>query len=350
VEFGKLLIHQVYKYRNPSYLCLSTDRTLLFAVGENDAGTVASFQISRTLKGENELHFINEVSTNGAHPCHIDYINHFDDPSRGILGVANYSSGNFSIIEVSKISGILSTANVIWPTGPSPNPYNSNEGHAHYILFTINDGDINNASSQSFIVCDLGYDAVFTYNLIDGEKHYLSLAPCEVSPVPFADGAGPRHLAFSPIHDTAYVMCELNSTVCALSVVSGTRSLASIESPDTLAKFNALPPGNENKPAGADICVSRDGKWVFCSIRGSYNIITTFGADGPSGKELTVVCHTPSGGETPRNICLDPTGDFLLVANQDSSNVVVFKILHDTGHLLFKSSSVIPSPVCIKFM
>ena len=41
----------------------------------------------------------------------------------------------------------------------------------------------------------------------------------------------------------------------------------------------------------------------------------------------------PSGGKKPRNFEIDPGGSYLIAANQNSNNVVVFKIDQQTGHL-----------------
>ena len=53
----------------------------------------------------------------------------------------------------------------------------------------------------------------------------------------------------------------------------------------------------------------------------------------------------------PRNFTLDPTGAFLLVANQRTDNVVVFSIDRATGRLKPAGHvEEIPSPVCLKFL
>ena len=41
----------------------------------------------------------------------------------------------------------------------------------------------------------------------------------------------------------------------------------------------------------------------------------------------------PSLGKSPRNITIDPTGEYLFAANQSSDNVVIFKLDAKTGHL-----------------
>jgi 6-phosphogluconolactonase len=58
-----------------------------------------------------------------------------------------------------------------------------------------------------------------------------------------------------------------------------------------------------------------------------------------------------TGGKTPRNFRLDPTGKWLLAANQDSGNVVVFGIDKTSGKLSATGAEVkVPFPVCVKFL
>ncbi|HWL08310.1 MAG TPA: beta-propeller fold lactonase family protein, partial [Planctomicrobium sp.] len=56
-------------------------------------------------------------------------------------------------------------------------------------------------------------------------------------------------------------------------------------------------------------------------------------------------------GKIPRNFVIDPSGQFLLAANQDSSNIVLFKINEETGALTATGEIVnIPVPVCVRLV
>jgi 6-phosphogluconolactonase len=61
--------------------------------------------------------------------------------------------------------------------------------------------------------------------------------------------------------------------------------------------------------------------------------------------------RTPSGGKTPRNFAIDPTGAFLFAAHQDSDNVVVFRIDAKTGKLT-PTNDVLDAfaAVCVTFV
>ena len=46
---------------------------------------------------------------------------------------------------------------------------------------------------------------------------------------------------------------------------------------------------------------------------------------------LTFTARVSSGGQHPRNFTIDPTSRFLLAANRDTDNVVIFRIDQQTG-------------------
>ena len=76
-------------------------------------------------------------------------------------------------------------------------------------------------------------------------------------------------------------------------------------------------------------------------------MIYTIQKDGTlkySGRQSTL-------GKAPRNFAIDPTGTFLLVANQNSDEIVVFKRNKKTGSLQFTGKKIsVGMPVCLKFV
>jgi 6-phosphogluconolactonase len=87
---------------------------------------------------------------------------------------------------------------------------------------------------------------------------------------------------------------------------------------------------------------------LYGSNRG-HDSIAMFSVDEETGR-LSLIGHEPTQGRTPRNFAIDPTGAFLLVANQDSNSIVVFRIDAATGRLDATGHSIeVPAPVCIRF-
>jgi 6-phosphogluconolactonase len=53
----------------------------------------------------------------------------------------------------------------------------------------------------------------------------------------------------------------------------------------------------------------------------------------------------------PRNFAIDPTGNYLLAANQVSNNVVIFRISDNTGKLTKTGKQItVETPVCLQFV
>ena len=97
----------------------------------------------------------------------------------------------------------------------------------------------------------------------------------------------------------------------------------------------------------ADIHFGKNDEYLYGSNRGE-NTIVTFKA-GPDGK-LTLAGHTSCGGEWPRNFVIDPSGKYLLVGNQNSGNIALFRIDKKTGLPVEPSKDYkIAAPVCLKF-
>jgi 6-phosphogluconolactonase len=113
--------------------------------------------------------------------------------------------------------------------------------------------------------------------------------------------------------------------------------------------ITVLRDGFKGQTAGAAIHISPDGKFLYASNRLETNEITVFAINQETG-ELTLVEHVPSNGKNPRDFAIDPTGNFLLVANQNSDNIFVYRINKETGKLSITSSNIqIGNPVCLKF-
>lgn len=67
--------------------------------------------------------------------------------------------------------------------------------------------------------------------------------------------------------------------------------------------------------------------------------------------KLSYVAHQSTLGKTPRNFNFDPTANYLLVANQQSDEIVIFKRDKETGLLTDSGKRVeVPTPVCIKWI
>ncbi len=131
---------------------------------------------------------------------------------------------------------------------------------------------------------------------------------------------------------------ELNSTVTVFASDNG--RLTEVQT------ISALPANFSGVSYCADIHLSPDGSLVYASNRG-HNSIVVFRreADG----KLVQLAHVPTEGNWPRNFALVPGGEFMLVANQRSHNITIFRL--EKGIPVFTGKELkTPAPVCIEFL
>jgi len=263
------------------------------------------------------LRRINNEKTLGAHPCHIGIA-----ADGKFLAVSNYTGGSVAIFKLGKNGELI------------PNPQfidhkvldSASTSHAHSAKFTENE----------LFVADLGLDAVLRYTLKNE-----NWVPYQQPPLEMAPKAGPRHFTFGQEGKFLYVINELNSTITVLERKAD-YSFNELETLSTLA------PDFQGESFCADIHLSKDGKFLYGSNRGE-NTIVIFEVDQTTGK-LGLVGRESVNGDWPRNFGIDPSGNFLLVANQRSNNISVYKRNAGDGTLSFLHEVQMPSPVCLEFL
>jgi 6-phosphogluconolactonase len=123
------------------------------------------------------------------------------------------------------------------------------------------------------------------------------------------------------------------------------------ESTGTLTEIQSvstLPSDFQGSNTCAEILVHPSGKYVYASNRGHDSIAAfSVASDG----KLTSLGATSTEGKTPRNFRIDPSGAWLIAANQDDGNLVVFRIDKATGKLNATGEQAkVPFPVCVKFV
>ncbi|MDT7687799.1 MAG: 6-phosphogluconolactonase [Acidobacteriota bacterium] len=314
---------------NPSYLTLDRRRRFLYAVNEVEefegarSGAVSAFAIDQATGG---LRFLNQRASKGGATCYVTA----DNAGRFIL-VANYVGGNVAVLPVLKDGSLGDAVDVKQDSGSGPNRERQEGPHAHSVVL--------DRAGRFAYSCDLGTDRVMTYRF---DARTGRLTPNAEQPfVALKPGAGPRHIIFHPVGRFVYVMNELDSTVTAFTRDGAKGTLRESETVST------LPANFAGANTGADLHVTPDGRFLFCSNRG-HDSIASFRVDASTGG-LRPLGHTHTGGKTPRNFAVDPTGRFLLVANQKSDNVVTFRLDPATGSLEpTGQTAAIPSPVCLK--
>jgi 6-phosphogluconolactonase (cycloisomerase 2 family) len=138
------------------------------------------------------------------------------------------------------------------------------------------------------------------------------------------------------------VLNELDSTVTTYRWDGTAGTLTPLQ------VLTTLPPDFFGASTTAEIAVTADGRFVYCSNRG-HDSVAIFSADPQSGT-LASVGWEPTQGKSPRFIAVDPTGRFLLAANEQGDTVVPFRLDAATGRLTPNGAPIrIGSPVTIAF-
>ena len=313
---------------DPSFLAIAPSGKSLYTVCADfeamATGVIRAYSIdSRT----GELTFLNEQSSEGTGPCHVEV----DQTSRYVL-LANYGSGSVASYPIQEDGSLGEAAGFSQHEGSSIDPERQGGPHGHSI-------NIDPTNTFAF-AADLGIDKVLAYRLNHGDG---SLAPAESPYVRTPPGGGPRHFAFHPNGKYAYLLNEMGSSITAMHYDGLRGMLNEIETVTT------LPDDFDGVNHCADIHVSPSGEFVYGSNRG-HDSIAVFSIDQDTGG-LSFVGHVSSGGETPRNFAIDPSGTYMLVSNQDTGNILAFRINNETGMPEPTGHEVeVPAPVCIKLL
>ncbi len=300
---------------SPSFLAFHPNQKFLYAVNESDA-KVSAFSIDAK---SGNLTFLNSQPSQGGAPCHLVV-----DPTGKNVLAANYSGGSCICFPVGADGTLGPASSFQQHVGQRKN------GHSIHV----------DKANKFALCCDLGLDQVIIY-AFDAKKGTLSPHGAFNTP----KGAGPRHFAWHPDGKTAYVNGESDMTVIACEYNAEKGVLTQKQVLSTLPKDVVKKGGST-----AETVVHPTGKFVYVSNRDPYNSIAIFSLD-PQTRELKAVGHQSTGVKTPRNFAIEPTGKYMLVANQSGGNVIVFRINPATGELTPTESSVsVATPVCVRFM
>ncbi|MGQ9575358.1 MAG: lactonase family protein [Thermoguttaceae bacterium] len=315
---------------NPSFLAIHPTRRFLYAVGElerfggRNQGAVSAFSIDAAT---GKLTLLNQQSSRGAGPCHLTV----DRTGRWVL-VANYGGGSVACLPIREDGRLGEATAFVQHQGSSVNPKRQQGPHAHCVNL--------DPANRFALVADLGLDKVLIYRF-DASKGQLT--PHDPAFASVRAGAGPRHFAFHPSGQYAYVINELQSTVTAFAYDAQRGSLQQLQSVST------LPPQFQGANTTAELQVHPSGRFLYGSNRG-HDSIAAFAIEPATGI-LRFVAWEPTQGKTPRNFGIDPTGTYLLAANQDTDSIVVFRIDPESGKLRPAGHSAkVPTPVCVQIV
>jgi len=308
---------------NSSFLTLSPNKKFLYACTDtklDSDGTVSSFKIDST---SGQLTFLNKQTTGGRNPVHLTV-----DKTNTYVISANYTDAGISIFKCNPNGSINPLTQLIEFSGSSVNQARQKAAHIH---------SCNLSPDNTYLFApDLGSDLIRTFLFKKG-----SLTAIDSLTLSTEKGSGPRHLTFHPNQLLAYCVQELNGTITAYSYANG-----QLKPIDSYASYQT----QQDEYSSADIHISPDGKFLYASNRHDENTISIFSINQINGK-LTLKDHQSTFGAIPRSFVIDPSGRYLIVANQRTNQLIVFKRNVESGLLLKTDIEInVNSPASLKMV
>jgi len=311
---------------NPSFLTVTEDGSRLYAVTETrtpNAGSVSAFSFEKT---SGELTFLNKRPSGGENPAFVT-----TDKNKHWAMVANYSTGTLAVFPLFADGKLQPYSQWMQHKGKLDST-GKEISRLHSVYFS--------PDQQFVVVPDPGADKIFVYPFSEKQKEKPLLPHPSI--ISTRTGSFVRHFAFHPKGTLAYSIQEKDGTVAAYRYKKGRLDLLQII------------PAHDSTFKGpyqsSDIHISPDGRFLYAANRGTENDIAIFSINATTGK-LTRVANQSTLGETPRNFAIVPSGKFLIVANQRTGTVVVFKRDAQTGLLTETANRIhIPEPACLKML
>jgi 6-phosphogluconolactonase len=313
---------------NPTFLALAPNGRTVLVANELDTyegksgGAVSTYTLDRA---SSRLTKISEVASLGGGTCHVA----FDHTGRSAFA-ANYGGGSAASFSVDADGRLNPAVSFFQYSGQGPDKSRQMGPHAHRVTVS--------PDNRFLLVNDLGLDEIHIYRL---DAASAKLTPNDPPAWRSAPGAGPRALQFHPNGRFAYCVTEMTSSVVVLRWDARRGVL------ETVQEVVMRPPEFQGTTGGSDIVIDREARFAYAADRFD-DIIATF-AISPQDGRLTLLNRTSCGGKVPRHLALDPSGRWLLVANQVSDNIAVLARDRRTGQLAEGTSFPLSKPQCLVF-
>jgi 6-phosphogluconolactonase len=308
--------------RNPSWLVADRARSLLYAINETTdfEGAVGGGITSYSIGAGGDLTELVTRPSYGAEPCHGELL----EDGR-FVAIANYRTGQVAVYGADGAGGLTAVPSglVVQHGATHANARRQEQPHAHAIVV--------DPVTFEVLVPDLGQDAVIRYRLVGG-------ALAEVGRIALLPGEGPRHIVFHPDGAHLFVVNELANTVATFRRIGDGPFLR-------ISSTSTLPLDFDGHNQTAALRLDTTGQFLYATNRG-HDSISVLRFDGQG---LELIQNVPAEGLEPRELVLDPEEAFVLLANQDSNEIVVRPRAVDGTLGAITGRYAFATPVCIVF-
>jgi 6-phosphogluconolactonase len=302
---------------SPTYMAFRPDKKFAYALNEGSPGRIMSYSINQTT---GDLTMINMALSGGNGPAHLSV----HKSGKWVLS-SNYGSGHVATLAIMDSGAVADPVmdNILQPVMQ----------HAHQIINDVSGKFVFVPSPEPMNGSTMGKIMQLVIDVNTGK-----LTMNDPPSAPTAPDARPRHVAFHPNEKWAYHVNETGATVVAWNYDAATGKLSN---PDTQP---ATPAGYMGPAAnGAHLVVHPTGKYLYVAVR-VLNAIVMYTIDQNTGRLSNPVFEMGGGMiKTPRDFNVDPSGRYLIVANQDGGTVMVFRINAADGKL-----TQVGDPIAVK--
>jgi 6-phosphogluconolactonase len=311
--------------RNPTWLAVNPAKDRLYAVSEIDnfqgarSGAVVSYAID---PASLQLKRLGAVSSGGTTPAHLSI-----HPSGKFVFVGNYGGGNVAVFPVGPDGALGDPSDVRPSVGPRHHVRAANDAPGQFAVSDHDGPHIHmvaaDPSGQFVIANDAGLDLTLVWRFDAAAGRLL---PAEVPAIPAPPGSGPRHFVFHPNGRVFYNLYEHNANVAVYDYDAARGGLKLKQT------VSSLPPKFQGSNLSSEIVMTADGKFLYAANR-LHNAIASFAAaeDG----QLRAISESWVHADSPRSLCIEPSGSFLYACNQRGDSITSFHLNAATGALTF---------------
>lgn len=273
------------------------------------------------------------------------------DDTVKVIAASLDGQGTMTKINESPIAGAVGATHLaVHPSGRWVLAAHTNSGQAS-VLPIDSSGAVgapveltDNGPKSHYIMADQAGKYVFVPSL---EGHYVGQFSIDSetgrltpnTPPRSAEVMNARHMDFHPSQAYAYVVGAAASIITSFKYDPATGVLTD---PQTLP---TVPADSESKSGAAHVAVHPSGKFVYASNR-DHHSIAIFAIDASTGR-LTLVGYEQADGQImrPRDFAIDPTGNFLLIANKRGTGTALLMRIDQANGKLSLAQNLVSPPV-----
>lgn len=328
------LLEKIFSPRRSAYFSMSEDKNILYVANENfdGEGGITAFSLSDRRKPR----LINAAHSHTRGPAHSSVA---QIGNRYFAIGAGFFDGDITVFSICPDGalGEMTCFIQLYGGGPFVNHKGKNFGQESARAHCIRQ-----VPGTQFILCtDLGSDKVYTFSL--SEHGVLT----ETEVCCFYPGSGPRHFVFHHDGELVYLITEISSVIIVCDFDKKTGKLRPKQ------YCSAQKQGITGNSWCSAIRLSPDKRFLYGSNRsicGDDSICVFSLEDG--GNRLCEVGYLCEQVHWPRDMVIDPSGDYLLVGNEKRNEITVNRICHNTGmpKYIGKSFPVENGPASLIFL